>query len=109
MFTKIKPKNEKRLKRQINIFDTSSWDSDDVKLFRDCIENTTEAKTLHWNEKINFSCAALEPIIWDSDEVKLFRDCTERTTEAKTLLLNEKINFSCAALETSNCVENFER
>merc|ERR1719342_1433860 len=54
------PTSWKRHKRQINIFDTSSWDSDDVKLFRDCIENTTEAKTLHWNEKINFSCAALE-------------------------------------------------
>merc|ERR1719342_878809 len=103
------PTSWKRHKRQINIFDTSSWNSDDVKLFRDCIENTTEAKTLHWNEKINFSCAALEPIIWDSDEVKLFRDCTERTTEAKTLLWSEKINFSCAALETTNCVENFER
>ena len=61
------------------------------------------------NEKINFSCAALEPIIWNSDEVKLFRDCTERTTEAKTLLLNEKINFPCAALETTDCVQNFER
>merc|ERR1712198_105609 len=44
--------------RKINSGEAIFWNSDDLKLIQDCIERTT--KTLLWNEKINFSCDALD-------------------------------------------------
>jgi len=47
-----------RIMKKINSGEAIFWNSDDLKLIQDCIERTT--KTLLWNEKINFSCDALD-------------------------------------------------